>query len=340
MWENRKGPGTIAKNQCSNVTIGMDWISGTMMQNTNHQAEKAEKLKISLVIPAYNEEKALTLVVHEYMPFVDEIIIVDDGSADSTYEIAKELQNDVIKVFRHEKNQGKVAALRTGVEQTSGDIVIFTDADCTYPARYIPEFVNKIEHGFDLILGSRQINRENIPLFNRLGNFIFSSLAAYISGKTIVDSQTGFRAFRKEMFEKFDVDAKSLEFETKMTVRAAKLGYKIAEIPIEYRERVGVSKLHPIRDGFKMFFGLLTIAWKDTSPLGKMIMFPSFIFIIIGLGFGLIAIYERLTVYNLVNEYYPLVAVFSILLAIQLISIGLIVDFLTKKLDRIEEKLS
>ncbi len=311
-----------------------------MMLNKNHINNIPGKMKISVIIPAYNEELALKPVVEEYLPYADEIIIVDDGSSDSTYEIAKTLQNDQVLVFHHEKNQGKVAALRTGVEHAMGDIVIFTDADCTYPARYIPEFVDKIEHGVDLVLGSRQINRRNIPLFNRLGNFIFSSLAAYISGKTIVDSQTGFRAFRKEMFVKFDVEAKSLEFETKMTVRAAKLGYKIVEIPIEYRERVGTSKLHPIKDGLKMFFGLLAVAWHDTSPLGKMIMFPSFIFIIIGLGFGLVALYERLTVYYLENVYYPLIAVFAILLAIQLMSIGLIVDFLTKKLDRIEEKLS
>jgi glycosyltransferase involved in cell wall biosynthesis len=311
-----------------------------MMLNKNSPNEKPEKMKISVIIPVYNEERALKPVVDEYSPYVNEIIIVDDGSNDSTYEIAKTLQTERIRVFRHEKNQGKVAALRKGVEHATGDIVIFTDADCTYPARYIPEFVDKIEHGVDLVLGSRQINRENIPLFNRLGNFIFSSLAAYISGKTIADSQTGFRAFRKEMFEKFDVEAKSLEFETKMTVRAAKLGYKIAEIPIEYRARLGTSKLHPIKDGLKIFFGLLAIAWNETSPLGKMIMFPSFIFILIGIGFGSVALYERLTVYHLVNEYFPLIAVFSILLALQLMSIGLIVDFLTKKLDRIEEKLT
>ena len=298
------------------------------------------KKKTTLVIPAYNEEKAIKLVVEEYKPFVDEIIIIDNGSNDSTYDIGKTLESDCVRLFRIEINKGKVPALRYGVEHATGDIIIFTDADCTYPARYIPEFVDKIEHGVDLVLGSRQINRENTPLFNRLGNIVFSSLAAYISGKTIVDSQTGFRAFRKEMFKKLDVEAKSLEYETKMTVRAAKLGYKIAEIPIEYRVRVGTSKLHPIKDGLKMFFGLLAVAWNDTSPLGKMIMFPSFIFIIIGLGFGSIAFYERFTDYYLQNTYSPLIAVFSILLAIQLISIGLIVDYLSKKLDRIEEKLS
>ena len=310
------------------------------MQKNGMEDRQAESCRVSLVIPAYNEEKALGRVISEYEPYVSEVIIVDDGSTDSTADIAKTFEKETVRLFRHEKNLGKVAALRTGVEHASGDIIVFTDADCTYPARYIPEFTGKIACGYDLVLGSRQINRQNIPIFNRLGNFVFSSLAAYISGKTITDSQTGFRAFRREMFGVFDVDAKGLEFETKMTVRAAKLGYKIAEIPIEYRERVGTSKLHPVRDGFKMFFGLLAIAWNDTSPLGKMIMVPSFIFIILGIGFGSVALYERLTTYYLANEYYPLIAVFSILLAIQLISIGLVVDFLTKKLDRIEEKLS
>lgn len=311
-----------------------------MNLNEKHQNKKSEKKKVSVIIPAYNEEKAIKLVVEEYKPFADEIIIIDNGSNDSTYEIGKTLESDSVRLFRIEVNDGKVPALRYGVENATGDIIIFTDADCTYPARYIPEFVEKIEDGGDLVLGSRQLNRENIPLLNRIGNFTFSSIASYISGKTIIDGQTGYRAFRKKMFNKFDISAKGLEFETKMTVKAAKLGYKIVEVPVEYRERVGISKLHPIRDGLKMLFGLLAVAWNETSPLGKMIMFPSFVFIIIGLGFGCFAIYERLTVYYLTHEYYPLITVFSILLAIQLISIGLIVDFLTKKLDRIEEKLS
>jgi glycosyltransferase involved in cell wall biosynthesis len=297
-------------------------------------------LKTSLVIPAFNEEKAIGLVVEEYKPFVDEILIIDNGSSDSTNEIAKNLVSDRIRLFRIDVNNGKVPALRLGVEHASGDIVIFTDADCTYPARYIPEFVKKIEAGGDLILGSRQLNPENIPFMNRIGNFVFSSLGSYIGGKNIHDTQTGYRAFRKKMFEKFDIHAQGLEYETKMTVKAAMLGYKIVEVPIEYRERVGTSKLHPVRDGIKMLFGLLAVAWNETSPLAKMIMVPGFIFILIGLGFGSVVIYQWLTVYYLTHEYYPLISVLSILLAIQLMSLGLIMDFILKKMERIEEKLS
>ena len=293
----------------------------------------------SLIIPAFNEEEAIGLVIEEYYPFVDEIIVVDDGSKDKTYEIASHYQDAKVHVFQHTQNQGKVGALLTGVRKSSGDIIIFTDADCTYPARYIPDFLSELNHGADLVLGVRNIEAHNIPLFNRIGNAIFSTMATYISGKYISDAQTGFRAFRREMMDELLVSAKSLEFETKMTVRAAKLGYVISEVPIEYRERVGTSKLHPIRDGYRMFRALLSIAWHETSPLAKMISVPGIIFIGIGIIFGIFSLFERIFYYYLNHEYYPLISVFCILIGLQLTSIGLIIDYLSKKLDRIETRL-
>jgi len=293
----------------------------------------------SLVIPAYNEEEGLSLVVREYLDVVDEVIMVDDGSSDGTFQAAQALVGGKVKLLRHEVNQGKVAALRTGVLQASGDVIIFTDADNTYPARYVPQLVQEIEKGADLVLGARIQARENIPAFNRLGNNIFSFLATYISCIRIKDSQTGMRAFRREMFDKLDVKAKGLEFETKMTVRAAKLGYKIVEIPIEYRERVGKSKLNPLKDGARMLTALLSVAYTETSLLSKMVLLPSIAFIFIGLITGFISIYEKVQYGVISHEFYPIFTAFLILVGIQLISLGLIVDYLTKKLDRIEEHL-
>ena len=296
-------------------------------------------MKTSLIVPAYNEEKGLPLVVKEYLEWVDEIIIVDDGSTDGTFEAGRQCVNDKVNLFRHEVNSGKVAALRTGVEHASGDIIIFTDADCTYPARYVPDLIQEIDKGADLVLGARLQSRDNIPAFNRLGNNIFSFLATYISCMRIKDSQTGLRAFKREMFDKLDVEAKGLEFETKMTVRAAKLGYKIVEIPIEYRERVGKSKLRPVKDGARMLVALFSVAYSETSLLSKMILLPSFAFILIGLVTGSISIYEKIQYGVISHEFYPLFTAFLILVGVQLISLGLIVDYLTKKLDRIEEHL-
>ncbi len=296
-------------------------------------------MRKSLVIPAYNEEKGLPLVIEEYRGVVDEIIVVDDGSTDGTLEAAQKYADNTIKIYSHEINRGKVAALRTGVQHSTGDIIIFTDADYTYPARFVPELVGKISGGADLVLGSRFQDTKNIKRLNRIGNQIFSYLSSYISCIKVSDSQTGLRAFRREMFEKLDVNAKGLEFETKMTVRAAKLGYRIAEVPIEYRERVGRSKLNPFKDGMKMFLALMSVASSETSLLVKMVMLPSFIFIIIGLATGVISVYEKITHGVLTHEYYPILTAFLILVGIQLLSLGFVADYLTKKLDRIEERI-
>ena len=297
-------------------------------------------MKTSLIIPAYNEEKGLPLVIEDYIDKVDEIIVVDDGSTDRTFDAAKKYD---VKLYKHETNKGKVAALRTGVEHATGDIIIFTDADYTYPGKFIPDFLKKIEEGADLVLGSRFKNPKNIPFLNRIGNRIFSFLATYISCMNITDGQTGYRAFKKEIFDKLDVNAKSLEFETKMTVRAAKLGYKIVEIQIEYRERVGKSKLRPIRDGFNMLKALMSIAISETSPLIKTIMFLCLILVIIGTYFGCISILEMITWQKYstpsIHRYYPLLTVFLFLIAAQMVLFGLIIDYLAKKLDRIDEKI-
>jgi len=164
-------------------------------------------MKVSLIIPAYNEQEAIGPVIEEYYPFVDEIVVVDDGSYDKTYEIASSYQDAKVHVCQHSHNQGKVGALRTGVHSSTGDIIVFTDADCTYPARYIPEFLYELDRGADLVLGVRNIEAHNIPLLNRIGNTIFSTMATYISGKYISDGQTGYRAFRREMLDDLFVSA-------------------------------------------------------------------------------------------------------------------------------------
>lgn len=295
------------------------------------------KIKTSLIIPAYNEEDGLSKVIEESQGKVDEIIVVDDGSTDGTHEVAKKYD---VRVFRHDKNMGKVAAIRTGIKEASGDIIVLTDADYTYPASYIPQLINEIEDGADLVLGSRfMMNATNVPWLNKMGNMLFSTLATYISCVHITDGQTGFRAFRRKDFQKLDVKAKGLEYETKMTVRAARLGYTIVEIPIEYRKRIGKSKLNPIIDGYKMLSSLLSILMSETSLITKTIMLPTLILFLVGIIFGIISIIEKITYIHLVHEYYPLVSVFMILFSLQLFSIVLIIDYLTKKLDRIDEKI-
>ncbi len=296
-------------------------------------------MKTSLVVPAYNEEEALPITIDEYLGYVDEIIIVNDGSRDKTEKIAMDYagKNGNIKYVKHNTNQGKPEALRTGVKHATGDILIFTDADCTYPARYIPDFIKKIDSGTDMVLGSRVFNNTNIPRFNRIGNRIFSLLITYFCYTRIIDAQTGFRAMRKDIFPELDVNARNLEYETKMTMRAAKHGYHVVEVPIEYRKRVGNSKLNPIKDGFYMLKSIPAIIWSESTLLLKSVILINIILFCIGFVFGMYSLYEKLSVGVLSHEFYPLISVVFILAAMQLMSFSLIMEFIVNKLNKLED---
>jgi glycosyltransferase involved in cell wall biosynthesis len=275
------------------------------------------------------------------MGYVDEVIVVNDGSKDGTDKVASEYSANYpkVKYIKHDTNKGKPEALRTGVRNSTGDIIIFTDADCTYPASYIPEAVGLIQRGADMVPGARIFTKDNIKPFNKLGNTIFSMLITYFCYTKIRDAQTGFRVMRKDIFPRLDVPARNLEYETKMTMRAAKLGYNIVEIPIEYRKRVGKSKLHPIRDGYNMLKSIPSIVWGESTTMFKSVLIINALLFFIGLAFGAYSVYDRLTHVTLAHEYYPLISVIFILVAIQLISFSLIMDFIVNKLNKIDEKL-
>lgn len=298
-------------------------------------------MKTSLILPAYNEEEALPKTLDEYLGYVDEAIVVNDGSRDGTDKVAAAYaaKNPKVKYVRHEANKGKPEALRTGVANATGDILIFTDADCTYPASYIPEFTGLIQRGADMVLGARMFNKANIRLLNRIGNSIFSALITYFCYTRVKDAQTGFRAMRKDIFPRLDVQARGLEYETKMTMRAAKLGYNIMEVPIEYRKRVGKSKLNPFKDGFNMLKSIPSIIWGESTMLFKSVLVVNALLFLIGLAFGAYSVYDRLAHGTLLHQYYPLIAVIFILTAVQLLSFSLIMDFIVNKLNKIDEKL-
>ncbi|MDI6639936.1 MAG: glycosyltransferase [Methanocellales archaeon] len=223
-------------------------------------------IKKSIIIPAYNEEEAIVKTIDGVKNVINEsyeVLVIDDGSSDNTYELAKSCG---VKVLRHEMNKGKAAAIATGIESASGEIITTIDADCTYEAEAIPKLVELVEKGADLAIGSRFLGQiEGMRLLNKIGNKIFSNLISLFVGQKNTDAQSGLRCFRKDLFRRLIVEAKGLDFETEMTSRALKEGYKVVEIPIKYRERVGESKLNPFVDGYRMLRALL----RGTRPLDR-----------------------------------------------------------------------
>ncbi|ASJ07177.1 glycosyltransferase family 2 protein [Thermococcus pacificus] len=190
--------------------------------------------RISVIIPAYNEERRLPLVLEKIPDFVDEVIVVDDGSSDKTYEVARVFaeKDPRINVIGLEKNCGKGCAMREGVKSSSGDVVVFMDADGQHKPEDIIKLVEPIANGeADMVIGARKVEEAGKrPLHRRLSNIITTRLIRLKLRTYIYDTQSGFRAYRRDFLPEIESDR--YEVETEMLLKAAKMGARIKEVPV------------------------------------------------------------------------------------------------------------
>jgi glycosyltransferase involved in cell wall biosynthesis len=214
------------------------------------EAEVKHGITTSVIIPAYNEERGLPVVLDKLFRAVDgvcEVLVIDDGSNDATSDVASGFRCGVIK---HEKNRGKGEALKTGIKYSKGGNVVFIDADDTYPADAIPQMVEALE-SCDVVYCSRSIGRDNIPRFNRLGNKVFQSLIRYVYGFRASDYATGLYGIKKRYLKMMDIDSCGFAIEPEIAIKASRMKLRVKEIPIEYRPRLGKAKLSGPKAGIE-----------------------------------------------------------------------------------------
>ncbi|HKX84997.1 MAG TPA: glycosyltransferase family 2 protein [Pyrinomonadaceae bacterium] len=200
---------------------------------------------LSIVVPAYNEEPTLERIVEKlrFVPNLLEIVIVDDCSTDRTSEIAAALADryDFIKYLRHERNQGKTAALRTGFSHTSGSIVIVQDADLEYDPAEIPEVIRPILGGFaDVVYGSRFMVKRAarvLYFYHYLANKGLTFLSNLLTNLNITDVETCYKAFRGDVIRNMAIVSTGFGFEIEVTAKVAKLKCVLYEVPISYYGR-------------------------------------------------------------------------------------------------------
>jgi glycosyltransferase involved in cell wall biosynthesis len=200
-------------------------------------------MKLSIIIPIYNEAELLETVlanVRAAIPFDHELILVDDHSTDGTREILKleEKKPDTV-VVHHDKNQGKGAAIRTGLKYANGDIIIVQDADMEYDPRDIPRVIQPILDGkTNVAYGSRFLgNVEKMRLPNFVANKILAGLVTILYFQHITDEATAYKAFRKETIKSIDLKCKRFEFCPEVTARVIRKGEKIIEVPVVFTAR-------------------------------------------------------------------------------------------------------
>ena len=203
---------------------------------------------VSIVIPAYNEESAVREGVIELRKFFEvtditaEILVVDDGSRDKT---AQEAKAAGARVIQHRSNRGYGASLKTGILAASYDIIAITDADGTYPAKYLPEMLNELEHA-DMVVGSRTGADVHIPLSRRPAKWFLRVMANYVANTKIPDLNSGLRVFRRDVaVQYFAILSDQFSFTTTITLALLCDNYAVTYIPIDYRKRQGKSKIVP-----------------------------------------------------------------------------------------------
>lgn len=239
-------------------------------------------MKVSVVLPAKNEAGGLPRTlegVRSVMPEV-ELIVVDDGSSDDTPGLAAALG---ARVIRSPYSMGNGAAIKRGARAATGDVIVFMDADGQHDASCIPRLLQKLDEGYDMVVGARDWGGQ-AGMSRGLANTFYNWLASRMTGFAVKDLTSGFRAVRADKFKEFlHLLPNGFSYPTTSTMAFFRSAYPVAYIPIPVAKRIGRSHIRPLRDGVRFLLIIFKIATLY-SPL-KLFAPASVSFFLIGLGY-------------------------------------------------------
>ena len=283
-------------------------------------------MKKTVIIPAYNEAPAIGEVVKKvqsYLSRSDEILVIDDGSEDSTAEIASQVGAVVIS---HPYNIGNGAAVKTGLRSAKGDIIITMDGDGQHDPADIPRLLEQMDK-YDMAVGARGWE----GAFHRnVANKIYNLLASYVTGFKVKDLTSGFRAIRADVAKRYIyLLPNGFSYPTTITLALIKSGHSVKYVPVKARKRIGKSKIRPLRDGTKFLSIIVKIATLF-SPF-KIFLPVSTLFFLGGLSYYWYA--------YLTGTRFPNLPVFMIISGVIIFMMGLIAEQIAQmRLDRSESE--
>lgn len=226
-------------------------------------------LKLSVIMPVFNEQKTFMEIYDrvQSVPTEKEIIIVDDCSTDGTRKLLQEtVFPENVKLICHEKNKGKGAAIRTGVSMAKGELIVIQDADMEYNPQDYVRLMEPIESGeVDVVYGSRFLGRfEAMSFSHKWGNKFLTFLTSLLYRTSITDMETCYKMCRRKIYDDIEIKSDRFDFEPEITSKILKKGYKIKEIPINYKARkAGEGKKISWIDGFDAIMALIRFKFSD-----------------------------------------------------------------------------
>ena len=231
-------------------------------------------MKLSIIIPAYNEEKTILKVINKVKSqrigkLRKEIVVVDDFSQDGTGKILSGIKSKDIKIFFHKKNMGKGAAIRTALSNAAGDIILIQDADLEYSPKEYPGLLKPIlKNEAKVVYGSRlesiRKNLKNMYKLHYFGNVFLTVMTNALYGAKITDMETGYKVFRKEVIKGMKLKARRFDFEPEITSKILKRGYRIKEVNIDFMGRkFSEGKKITWVDGLKAMYCLIKYRFVD-----------------------------------------------------------------------------
>jgi glycosyltransferase involved in cell wall biosynthesis len=227
-------------------------------------------MSVSIVIPVYNEVENIGEILRRVQSteLVEEIVVVDDGSQDGTRDALQRLDGqNLVRVILHERNQGKGAAVMTGLRAARGDILLIQDADLEYDPRDYPVLLRPIEEGVaDVVYGSRFLGAPHrVTMFwHMIANKLLTLMTNILYNTILTDMETGYKVFRREVIEGMHIRARRFDFEPEFTAKVLKRNYRIFEVPISFNPRdYSQGKKIKLKDAFEAVWTLLKYRFVD-----------------------------------------------------------------------------